>query len=359
MKLLKTILSGILEKFLSLEEIDDYEIGRPKSILIVRQHNQMGDLLASTPILRAIKEKFPDTDLTAIVSPQNYKAYENNPYLDNLFIFDKHHLFKRKYFLSLRRVLKRKYDLAIVPVVTSISLTSNLLARLSNSRIRIGVKSLNGKSNPNSYFFDRLVELDWREKENTHISLRNLAILEPFGITAQNFQTIIFSNDTDARIAKEFLDSIPGNSGSPVIGLHVGAGKIQNRWGEYKFAELIERLMKIHHAKIYLSRGSRDDDSIIETIISKTNADLKVFTKPGMALLKEVISQSNLFITNDTGPMHAAAATDTATISLFGPTNPYVWAPLGHKKVFISKGENIQNISVDDVYYSAEQLLQK
>lgn len=359
MKLHKILLNGILEKVLGVEEIADYRIGTPKSILLVRQHNQLGDLLASTPILRALKEKFPETELTAVVSPQNYKAYENNPYINKLFIFDKHQLFEEKYFSSLRKVLKSRYDLAIVPAVTSISFTSNLLARLSNSSIRIGVKSLNGKLNPSYYFFDRLVDLDWRDKENTHISLRNLSIVEPFGITTDNLQTTINSSEADASIAREFLDTIAGDSDSPVIGLHVGAGKIQNRWSEYKFAELIERLMKTHYAKIYLSRGGKDDDRIIEAIVNRTKVDLKVFTRPGMAVLKEVISQSNLFITNDTGPMHAAAATDTPTISLFGPTNPYIWAPLGHNKVFICKGENIDNISVEDVYKSAEQLLRQ
>lgn len=359
MKLHKIILNRILELFWKLENISSYEIGQPKRILLVRQHNQLGDLLASTPILRAIKEKFPETELTAIVSPQNYKAYYRNPYIDRLFVFDKHQLFKKRYFSNLRNVLKNKYDLAIVPAVTSISFTSNLLARISNSNIRIGVKSLNGKLNPNHYFFDRLVELDWREKENTHITLRNLAIVEPFGITTDNLTTIIYSNEADASIAREFLDAIPGDSRSPVIGLHVGEGKIQNRWNEYKFAELIERLIENHMAKIYLSRGGKDDDRIIEAIKNRTKADLKVFTKPGMALLKEVISQSNLFITNDTGPMHAAAATDTPTISLFGQTNPHIWAPLGNNKVFIWKGENIENISVEDVYQSAEQLLRQ
>lgn len=345
--------------FFGIENVSNYDIGHPKSILLVRQHNQLGDLLASTPILRSLKEKFPESELTTIVSPQNYKAYENNPYINKLFVFDKHQLFKKRYFSNLRNVLKNKYDLAIVPAVTSISFTSNLLARLSNSSIRIGVKSLNGKLNPSHYFFDRLVELDWRDKENTHISLRNLAIVEPLGITADNLETIIYSDEADAGIAREFLNTIPGDSGSPVIGLHVGAGKIQNRWNEFKFAELIELLIKNHNAKIYLSRGNKDDDRIIEAIIDRTKADLKVFTKPGMAVLKEVISRSNLFITNDTGPMHAAAATDTPTISLFGQTNPHVWAPLGNNKVFIWKGENIENISVEDVYQSAEQLLQQ
>jgi ADP-heptose:LPS heptosyltransferase len=62
-----------------------------------------------------------------------------------------------------------------------------------------------------------------------------------------------------------------------------------------------------------------------------------------------LISKSDLFISNDTGIMHVAGATNTPQISIFGPTNPFNWAPIGNNKYFIRKSELIDDVSVQDV----------
>jgi heptosyltransferase-2 len=57
--------------------------------------------------------------------------------------------------------------------------------------------------------------------------------------------------------------------------------------------------------------------------------------------------------------MHVAGATETPQISIFGPTNPFNWAPIGKNKLFIRKSELIDDVSVEDVYGLCEQLLSK
>lgn len=266
-------------------------------------------------------------------------------------------MFDRDYLKELKVILREKYDVAIAQAVTSISFTSNLLARLSNSVIRIGVRNLNGEFNDSSFLFDKLVNLDWRENENTHITDRNLALLEPFGITTQNKKIIIHSDDTDKRIAEEFIKTLKGSENGPVIGLHVGAGKIQNRWSYLNFAELIDKLIKEKNAGIYLTAGGSSDLDLNNSIKEKISGKIKIFDKKGMGLLKELITLTNLFITNDSAPMHTAAATDTPTISLFGQTNPYVWAPQGKNKNFIWIKDNINAISIKEVYKHSNDLL--
>lgn len=355
----KSIVNHIMKFLFGLKESQSFELSSPKRILLVRQHNQLGDLLASTPILTAIKENFPDVYLTVITGPQNFKAYKNNPFIDKNFVFDKRKLFDRRYFKELTEVLKGKYDVAFVPAVTSISFTSNFLARLSNSDIKVGVRSLNGKVNSSQYLFNRLVTHDWRNKENVHITDRNLALLEPFGIFAINKKIIIHSDNNDKHLAEDFIKTLRVDGNGPIIGMHVGAGKIQNRWSYLNFAELIDKLIIENNARIYLTEGGSGDASLIKSIKGKISGDIKIFDKKGMGLLKELISYSDLFITNDTGPMHTAASTDTPVISLFGSTNPFMWAPLGENKKFIWKGNNINDISVDDVYENVVKLLDK
>lgn len=357
MSLIKNITSKLLSLVFEVEENHNKELGLLYRILIIRQHNQLGDLLISTPIFRALKEKYPYSDITAIVSPANHKALEGNFFIDHLFIFDKRRIFEFSYLKELRSVLKRKYDAVIVPSVTSISFTSNLLARLAKAETRIGPKSLNGKINSTAFFFDRRIDLDWRDKPDTHVSQRNLDIIKPFGIETDDLTTIIHSGEKEDELTEKFINQIPGNRESPLIGFHIGAGKIQNRWNHTNFAKLIDRLMKDAGARVYLTQGNEDDKRLNSMVNKNTDADLIIFDLPGMPVLKSLIEKSNLFITNDTGPMHAAAATNTKTISLFGPTNPGMWAPQGEDKHFLWNGEDINNISVDDVYNLTMRLI--
>jgi ADP-heptose:LPS heptosyltransferase len=357
MKLLKKTLNYSLKLIFGVKESAGLDLGIPDSILVVRQHNQLGDVIVSTPMFRAIKEKYPNSNLTVIVSPQNYKALEKNPFINTLFCYDQHKLKNPAYLKHFRSLLKKEYDITVVPVCTSISFTSDIIARLSNAKIRIGAGSLNGLVNPVKCFFNKHVELDWSNTPNTHAVIRNLSIVTPFGITTENLSPTIFSDETDAATVKSFIDSIPGENNVPVIGLHVGAGKIQNRWHYLKFAELIEKLALKYNAKFYLTCGGEGDKTLIDEITKNTKANISTFTLPGMSLLKSLIDDSSLFITNDTGPMHVAAASDTPVISLFGPTNPNMWAPLGKNKTFIWKGDDIENISVDDVLEATQQYL--
>ncbi len=68
---------------------------------------------------------------------------------------------------------------------------------------------------------------------------------------------------------------------------------------------------------------------------------------------------SDLFISNDTGIMHVSGTTETPQISIFGPTNPFNWAPIGPNKYFIRKSELIEDVAVDDVYQLSNMILKK
>jgi len=167
-KFYSNLIHTILKKFLALNETKIAALANPKNFLIVRQHNQLGDLLAGVSLLRAIKEKYPQSKITLIVSPVNYTGLVKNKFIDDLFIFDKKKLLLPTYFFKLYKILKKQYDVTIVPVTVSISFTSNLLCRLSNSITRIGPRSLDGKQNESAYLFDKLVDIDWRKFLNSN-----------------------------------------------------------------------------------------------------------------------------------------------------------------------------------------------
>lgn len=345
-------------KALSINEIKSKELSSPKYFLIVRQHNQLGDLLSGVSLFRAIKETYPESHITLIVSPFNYQGVIKNNFIDRVFIYKKKKIFNPFYFIKLIKLLKEGYDVTIVPVVVSISFTSNLIARLAKSKIRIGCSSLDGKKNSSSFFFDRRVTLDWRKHPDSNVSERSLDIVRPFGINTHNFRSEISFDETDIKTAKIFLNELGATKDNLIIGLHVGAGKIPNRWSLLKFTELLEQVYKIYNAKFYLT-GRAADMEAISYIKNKTNIPVAVFMNKKISEVAALISNSDLFISNDTGIMHVAGTTSTPQISIFGPTNPFNWAPIGENKLFIKKSEIVDDISVKDVLDLCKLLINK
>ncbi|MEJ5263420.1 MAG: ADP-heptose--LPS heptosyltransferase, partial [Ignavibacterium sp.] len=164
------LLLKIIKKLFEVPENPSTDLGELNNILIVRQHNQLGDLLAGVSLLRAIKEKYPRSRVTIILSKDNYKGLLKNRFIDELFVFDKTKLVNPIYLLRLLKLLRKKYDAVFVPVTVSISFTSNLIARLSNSKIRIGPNSLDGKLNDSRFLFDRRIDIDWRKHPDSHVA---------------------------------------------------------------------------------------------------------------------------------------------------------------------------------------------
>ena len=78
--------------FFSVSENASREINSPRKIIIIRQHNQLGDLLASVSLLRALKETYPDCHTSLVVNPDNFPAVSKNKFIDRTFLFDKRKL---------------------------------------------------------------------------------------------------------------------------------------------------------------------------------------------------------------------------------------------------------------------------
>ena len=348
----------IFEKFFSVEENKSLQIGKPKRFLIVRQHNQLGDLLSGISLFRAIKETYPDSHITLIVSPFNYPGLIKNKFIDKLFIFNKNKIYNPFYFVKFVRLLREEYDVVIVPVVVSISFTSNLIARISNSKIRIGARYLNGMKNDSDFFFDKRVTLDWRMHPDSNVSERSLDIVRPFGINTTNYRSEISFDEDDLKAADKFIAKIDLQKKDYLIGLHVGAGKPQNRWSAIKYAALMKKLKENYSAKFYLT-GSSSDKEIIRFVEVNLPFNVALFLNKKIPEVAALVSKSDLFISNDTGIMHVAGSTSTPQISIFGPTNPFNWAPIGANKYFVRKSELIDDVSVEDVYSLCNILLAK
>ena len=339
----------ILKKIFAVKENPQRNLGDVKRILVIPQHNQLGDMLAGISLFRALKEKYPDSHLTLLSSVDNYYGVVKNRFIDELIIFDKSKMYNPLNFISFIKKIRKHFDVAIVPVTVSISFTSNLIARLSKSNIRIGPKSLDGKPNESAYFFDRRVDIDWRIYPDSNVSEHILEIVKPFGIVTKDFSSEISFDKYDLNEANKFVNEINNKSKTFLIGLHVGAGKPSNRWSLKKYSKLIEKLNSEFSCTFYLT-GSDADKEELNYIILNSKPKLHLFLNRQISQIAALVSISNLFITNDTGIMHVAGTTATPQISLFGPTNPFNWAPCGKNKICIRKSDLIDEVEVDYVF---------
>lgn len=350
-RLLHFILKSILGK--RSKEFDNSN--SLKQILIIRQHNQFGDMLATIPLFRAIKKKFPKSELTVVASPANYAGVTSTSYIDELVVFDKTKLSDFEYLKILGKVLRgKRYDLVIVPSTVSLSFTSHLLAAIAKSDFVIGAKSLNEKGNDAAYLLNKSVELNWKP-ENRHVSDFIIDVVRPIGINEKDFTTELVIGNENQKYAEDFFAKFNHHC-ELKIGFHVGAGKPQNRWKISNFKELINKLNRIENLCIYFTGSTADEEQIVQMIKAFGNSAGYLLNKP-IPDVAAVITNSDLFITNDTGIMHVAGATDVPQISLFGQTNPLQWAPIGDNKYFIKKEDDINSISVESVYSLALKLL--
>ena len=352
------ISSKILRKILSASGETTYNSVEPAKVLIVRQHNQFGDLLASVSLFRAIKESYPKCKITLIASPDNYYAVDKNEFIDELYVFDKRKIFNPLYFIKLKKILKQKFDLAIVPATVAISKTSCIIAALSDAKFKIGPKSLDGNENPFSFLFNQSVVLNWKKCPDAHVSDFILDIIRPIGIKTKNFGTSVKYDEKDVDSAEEFLSTINVSQNDYIIGFHIGAGKPPNRWPLEKFIKLIYLLAQYHSIKIYFTGTNADKDEI-NYIQSNLGFDAGYFLNKTIPQLSALISKSDLFITNDTGVMHVAGATKTPQISIFGPTNPFNWAPIGVEKYFLKRSDLIGDVEVEEVFNLCKYILEK
>ncbi len=341
------ITTKILRKYLSAELLVDFKIPVPQKVLVIRQHNQFGDMLASVSLFRAIKETYPSVTLTLLASPENYFAVEKNPFIDQIFVFDKKKILNPFYIWRLKKLLRNSYDLAIVPATVAISSTSCILAAISKSRIKIGPRSLDGKLNELSYLFNFRIDLNWKKCPDAHVSDFILDIVRPFNITTKKYFSRFTFEDEEMNYADKFIQSLPNPDSEYIIGFHVGAGKPQNKWDLDNYVELINELLKKYNMRYYFTGSDADKAEI--NYMKKYFPNAGYFLNKTIPQVSALIRISHLFITNDTGIMHVAGATTTLQISLFVPTNPFNWAPVGKGKYFIRKSDLMNDISVKDV----------
>ncbi len=333
--------------------------GSVKRIIVIRQHNQFGDVLCTVPLLRALANKFKPEELAVVVSPQNKDALANCPYVTALINYDKLSFYKKpSLFFDFVRKLRKEYDVLLVPSNVSLSLTNDIMAFFVRAKMKIGPASLENSSNKTSSVYDVAVNLAWGSGP-VHQCHRNMEVASPLGFDkkSEDGRLEYFVRESSAGEAQKFVARLSSEARRKVA-LHAGAGKVPNRWNVTNFAALSDLLQNELEADIFLTEGPMDHD-VVDALAAMIKSPFVRVRNRAISFVAALLQQMDLVVTNDTGIMHLAAAVGAPTLSLFGPTDPLQWAPLGKRHRFIlARQGDINTIGVDKVFSLAKKAFQ-
>ena len=285
-------------------------------ILFIRV-DRLGDMVLSTPAFQAIKAALPQSRLTVMASPANASILKNNPDMDEVIIYDRSAgLFDKMKFLNGLR--SRHFDLAIDPY-TDYELKSAWLARMSGATHTIGYAAFGRE-----IFFNCPAP---KIEENKHFVDGALDLLNCFGIPSENRNPAIYLGADEEAWVRQWLQE-KGFQGKKVVAIHPGAYYETQRWLPEHYAGLIRLIQEQTSLEVVLM-GGPSDVIIVEDIQDKLKRPVCISIQEDLRNFFAILSQCQLLVCNNSGPLHCAAALNIPTISFMGPTVKDLWMPVG------------------------------
>ncbi|MCF8050009.1 MAG: glycosyltransferase family 9 protein [Desulfobacterales bacterium] len=300
-----------------LESIDEIQ-----RILFIR-NDRVGDLVLSLPAIAALRDRFPGARITVLASWSNHPLLNGKTPADEYVILDRRMKPSRQkaVICSLR---SKRFDLAVDPF-TGPDLRPALTAFLSRSKIRLGYSGFGRE-----VFFNLRVSAAPGER---HFVDASLDVLKPIGVVAAPREPRMFLSPAESAWGRRRLEKA-GWKGQPVVGIHPGAHYWTQRWPEEYYSALIKRLQDIGTPWIVLF-GGRGDRTVIEKILRGVRKTPMVYMADDLRRFAAIASVCKVFVCNNSGPLHLAAALGVPTVSFMGPTVKSRWYPVGaHHTVF-------------------------
>ena len=295
----------------------------PKRILVVKL-DHIGDVLLATPVFSNLSQAYPDAELHALVGAWSRVVLEKHPDVNKVLEYNSPAFCRTgpptslKQAFQLYRALRRqKYDL-MVELRNDWRIICFALLRMTPKRLgRASLQVVN--------------KLGFARFTGIHETTRNLDVLDKAGIPTPIKTTTFSVTAEDKKWAANFLTAHQMGEEQPVIAIHPGSPIPLKRWMPERYAELADWLIARKRAKI-LFVGVADEMPIITEIQRLMQAEsINIAGKTTLTQLASILHISNVFIGNDSGPMHLAAAVGTPTIGLYGPGDPTRFGPVGTK----------------------------
>jgi heptosyltransferase-2 len=293
-----------------------------KKILLIELAG-IGDVVLSSPVIKNLRSRDADSSIYFLAYSGPAEILKKSPYLDRIFIFHK----VLKGTLSNIYVIKKLRNLEIDIAVNlyqhyTLGGAINMESLLKSIRPK---RTLGRNTDGKGFFYDIKIE-------DTIITTRHdveykLDLIRALDCNIDDKKLEVWVDDSDMVKVKEFLQRHSISDSDLLIGINPGSHRPAHRWDWENFAKTAGELAKIYKAKIIIT-GTKAELGLARKISLKMS--VKPVVSAGLLTLGQLVAlirRCNLYISNDTGPMHIANALGTPLIAIIGPgtmkTAPY------------------------------------
>jgi heptosyltransferase-2 len=303
-----------------------------KRILIVRT-DRIGDVLLSTPVIKAMRQACPSAYIAMMVSPYTKEIVDGNPYLDSVITYDKDNMHKswQRTLRFAHNLKKRKFDLALVLHPTN---RVHLVTFLAGIPKRIGYGRKLG------FLLTEMI------KHTKHLGQKheveyNLDLVRHLGIEPQDRSLFMPIKPAAEEWAVQAFKQEGIKEGDKLLAIHPGASCPSKIWPNERFAEVADKLVEKCGFKVLLISGPKDAGLAHKVIKNMRHPAVDFSGRTSVAQLASLLKRCRLFISNDSGPVHIATAVGTPVISIFGRNQPGLspkrWGPVGENDKALHK----------------------
>lgn len=295
-------------------------IPAPRRVCIIKP-SSLGDVVHAFPTLQALRSLWPEAHFSWVIAPGLRELVEGHPLIDEVIPFHRGAVrqgFKGwaqlgRFFLDLKR---RRFDVAID---LQGLLRSGLMTGATRAPARIGPGDAREGAR---HFYTHPIAVD---PSRAHAVDRLLGIAEALGADISSPGFPLALGDEDRAWAEERMGGLP----RPRIAFNLGARWETKRWSPEHFAELAARAAR--EGAGIVAVGAPEDRPLVDRFLALLPAGTPVADfcgKTGLRKLAGVSAAVDLFVSNDTGPLHLAAATGTPVLGIYtctdaGKTGPY------------------------------------
>lgn len=291
--------------------------------IVIRMPNWLGDAVMATPILQDIKIKWPDAHLTALCQGSVGHLLAGNPFIDEVVFFPRHNPFlwgkeKKKIFANLR---SRPFDLGIL-------LTNSFSSAWMLWRGQVA-KRLGFATDGRKFLLTDPISIP-SEKGKEHLVTTYKRLLLPLGISLSTSSPHLVTSTAEKLKARNLLKSHGIEATRSLVGINPGAAFGSAKcWPPERFRAVAEKLLQKETAVLFF--GDPTGTPLVNDICKDLPPQaINLAGKTSLRELIALIETCDVFLTNDSGPMHIAAALKVPLVSLFGSTNEVATGPYQH-----------------------------